>query len=79
MKKAWRAGLNLSFFWVKTGVHFQELNSSVQTEFDKAVNWPINGSMGDCKIECTLPALHKKKQTKQLEQTNKLKSIHPVI
>ena len=71
----------MSIFWVKTGVHFQELNSSVQAELDRAVNWPISRSMGDCNLNvlCLQLPLHKKKQRKRNKQTDKLKSIDPVI
>ena len=70
MKKGLRlAGLNLSFFWVKTGVHFQELNSSVQAEFDQAVNWPINGFVGDCNLNVLYLPSMKKETNKTSKQT----------
>ena len=80
MKKAWRAGLNLSFFWVKTGVHFQELNSSVQAEFDKAVNWPINGSMGDCNLNVLcLPSIKRNKQKKETNRQTEIDSPDDLV
>ena len=76
MKKALRLGLNLSLFWVKTGVHFQELNSSVQAElFDKAVNWPLNGSLGDCNLNVLcLPSIKRNKQKKQANRQTEIDS-----